>query len=83
MLASDVAHTMQHWLTFVKWNERLYREVWSAYASGRTDTDSTLGWYEGQISFFDGYIIPLATKLKDSGVFGSAGAEYLGNALNN
>jgi hypothetical protein len=83
MLASDVAHTMQHWLTFVKWNERLYREVWSAYASGRTGTDSTLGWYEGQISFFDGYIIPLASKLKDSGVFGSAGAEYLGNALNN
>jgi hypothetical protein len=83
MLASDVAHTMQHWLTFMKWNERLYREVWSAYASGRTDTDSTLGWYEGQISFFDGYIIPLATKLKDSGVFGNAGAEYLGNALNN
>lgn len=83
VLASDVAHTMQHWLTFMKWNERLYRELWAAYAHGRATKDPTVGWYEGQIGFFDGYIIPLATKLKECGVFGSAGEEYLGNALNN
>jgi hypothetical protein len=83
VLASDVAHTMQHWLTFMKWNERLYRELWAAYVSGRAKKDPTVGWYEGQIGFFDGYIIPLATKLKECGVFGSAGEEYLGNALNN
>jgi len=83
VLASDVAHTMQHWLTFMKWNERLYRELWAAYVSGRATNDPTVGWYEGQIGFFDGYIIPLATKLKECGVFGSAGEEYLGNALNN
>lgn len=83
VLASDVSHTMQHWLTFVKWNERLYRELWAAYKSGRAQNDPTLGWYESQIGFYDGYIIPLATKLKECGVFGNAGDEYLGNALSN
>jgi len=83
VLASDVAHTMQHWLTYVKWNERLYKEMWSAYANGRAEVDPTENWYKGEIGFFDGYIIPLATKLKDCGVFGSAGDEYLGNALRN
>lgn len=83
LLASDVAHTMQHWLTYVKWNERLYKEMWAAYTSGRAENDPTEGWYKGEIGFFDGYIIPLATKLKECGVFGSAGDEYLGNALRN
>mmetsp|Transcript_32070 Transcript_32070/g.47359 ORF Transcript_32070/g.47359 Transcript_32070/m.47359 type:complete len:1480 (+) Transcript_32070:183-4622(+) len=83
VLASDVAHTMQHWLTYVKWNERFYKENWAAYVNGRTDTDPTANWYEGEIGFFDGYIIPLATKLKECGVFGNAGDEYLGNALRN
>lgn len=83
VLASDIAHTMQHWLTFVKWNERLYRELWAAYRAGRAENDPTIGWYEGQIGFYDGYIIPLATKLKECGVFGTAGEEYLGNALRN
>ena len=83
VLASDIAHTMQHWLTYVKWNERLYKEMWAAYASGRAEKDPTEGWYKGEIGFFDGYIIPLATKLKECGVFGNAGDEYLGNALRN
>jgi hypothetical protein len=25
---SDVAHTMQHWHVFVKWNERLFQEMY-------------------------------------------------------
>mmetsp|Transcript_41571 Transcript_41571/g.126014 ORF Transcript_41571/g.126014 Transcript_41571/m.126014 type:complete len:1447 (-) Transcript_41571:64-4404(-) len=83
VLASDVAHTMQHWLTYVKWNEKLYKELWSAYKSGRAEKDPTLNWYEGEIGFFNGYIIPLASKLKECGVFGSAGEEYLGNAVRN
>uniref|UniRef100_A0A7S4QHH6 Guanylate cyclase domain-containing protein n=1 Tax=Ditylum brightwellii TaxID=49249 RepID=A0A7S4QHH6_9STRA len=83
MLASDVAHTMQHWLTFVKWNEKLFRELWAAYSSGRGTIDPRINWYQGQISFYDGYIIPLAKKLKECGVFGSAGEEYLSFALKN
>ena len=110
VLASDVAHTMQHWLTYVKWNERLYKEMWAAYSSGRAEKDPTevrfrsyhviihihlfilliscvhfllQNWYRGEIGFFEHYIIPLATKLKECGVFGTAGDEYLGNAIRN
>lgn len=63
VLASDVAHTMQHWLTYVKWNERLYKEMWAAYAGGRAEKDPTEGWYKGEIGFFDGYIIPLVSSI--------------------
>lgn len=33
--------------------------------------------YEGELGFFDNYIIPLAKKLKECGVFGVSSAEYL------
>ena len=81
--ASDVAHTMQHWHIFRRWNERLFDEMYIAYKLGRTDKDPSIGWYQGQIGFFDFYIIPLAQKLKDCGVFGVAGNEYLSYALEN
>jgi len=83
MLASDVAHTMQHFSTFVKWNERLFQEMWAAYVNGHSHADPRQGWYESQIGFYDFYIIPLAKKLKECGVFSTAGDEYLGNALEN
>ena len=57
--------------------------MWAAYSNGRAENDPTENWYKGEIGFFDSYIIPLATKLKDCGVFGTAGDEYLGNALRN
>ena len=65
--ASDVAHTMQHWHVYTKWNERLYREMYAAFMQGRSDKDPTDGWYEGELRFFDGYVIPLAKKLKECG----------------
>lgn len=81
--ASDVAHTMQHWHIFKRWNEKLFDEMYIAYKLGRSDKDPAIGWYEGQILFFDNYIIPLAKKLKECGVFGVAGNEYLSYALEN
>lgn len=81
--ASDVAHTMQHWHIFRRWNERLFDEMYIAYKMGRTGGDPSIGWYQGQIGFFDNYIIPLAKKLKECGVFGVAGNEYLSYALEN
>ena len=81
--ASDVAHTMQHWHIFRRWNEKLFDEMYIAYRQGRTDSDPSVGWYESQIGFFDYYIIPLARKLKECGVFGVAGDEYLSYALEN
>jgi DNA-directed RNA polymerase specialized sigma54-like protein len=50
---------------------------------GRTDVDPSLNWYEGEIGFFDYYIIPLAKKLKECGVFGVSSDEYLNYALQN
>jgi hypothetical protein len=37
--ASDVAHTMQHWHVYRKWNERLFTEMYYAYRAGRAETD--------------------------------------------
>ena len=81
--ASDVAHTMQHWNVYRKWNERLFREIYVAFKAGRSPMDPTLNWAKGEIGFFDFYIIPLAKKLKDCGVFGVSSDEYLNYALQN
>ena len=81
--ASDVAHTMQHWHVYRKWNERLFEELHHAYVSGRSESDPREFWYEGELKFFDYYIIPLAKKLSDCGVFGVSSDEYLNYALRN
>jgi len=75
--ASDVAHTMQHWHVYQKWNGKLFRECYHAYKFGRTDKDPSLGWYAGELWFFDNYIIPLAKKLRECEVFGVACDEFL------
>merc|ERR1711935_779735 len=81
--ASDVAHTMQHWHIYIKWNERLYAEMYKAYTQGRSEKDPTVSWYEGEIGFLDFYVIPLAQKLAECGVFGVSSDEYLNYAINN
>eukprot|EP00539_Tryblionella_compressa_P008436 CAMPEP_0178765990 /NCGR_PEP_ID=MMETSP0744-20121128/18796_1 /TAXON_ID=913974 /ORGANISM="Nitzschia punctata, Strain CCMP561" /LENGTH=677 /DNA_ID=CAMNT_0020421623 /DNA_START=22 /DNA_END=2051 /DNA_ORIENTATION=- len=68
--ASDVAHTMQHWHIYRRWNERFFMECYQAYLDGRAEKNPAKTWYKGEIGFFDFYIIPLAKKLKDCGVFG-------------
>jgi len=57
--ASDVAHTMQHWRVYRKWNERLFEEMYRAYETGRLDTNPTETWYEDELKSFDSYVIPL------------------------
>ena len=81
--ASDVAHTMQHWHIYRKWNERFFMECYQAYKDGRAEKNPADGWYEGEIGFYDFYIIPLAKKLKDCGVFGVSSDEYLNYATRN
>ena len=81
--ASDVAHTMQHWQVYRKWNERLFLEMVQAYEDGRSEKHPADFWYKGELGFFDFYIIPLAKKLKDCGVFGVSSDEYLNYALKN
>lgn len=81
--ASDVAHTMQHWQVYRKWNARLFKELYQSYLEGHSDKDPSEGWYEGEMGFFDYYILPLAKKLQDCGVFGVASHEYLNYAEQN
>jgi len=57
--------------------------MYRAYEMGRLDVNPIDRWYQGGIGFFDFYIIPLAKKLKDCGVFGVSSDEYLSYALQN
>jgi hypothetical protein len=68
---------MQHWHVYLKWNERFFHECYQVYLSGRSETDPSEGWYKGEIGFFDFYIIPLAKKLENCGVFGVSSDECL------
>lgn len=49
----------------------------------KTQFDGSEFWYKGEIGFFDFYIIPLAKKLKECGVFGVSSDEYLNYAIQN
>lgn len=81
--AADVSHTMQHWKVYKKWNERLFQEMYAAYEAGRAEKDPSEGWYGGELWFFDNYIIPLAKKLEECGVFGVSSDECLNYAKMN
>jgi len=81
--ASDVAHTMQHWHVYRKWNRLLFFEMHSAFKAGRMGKDPSGFWYQGELGFFDNYIIPLAKKLKDCNVFGVSSDECLNYAIKN
>lgn len=81
--ASDVSHTMQHWHIYRKWNQNLFRELYTAYKQDRMGADPCQFWYKGEIGFFDNYILPLAKKLKNCNVFGASSDECLNFALQN
>lgn len=70
-------------ITPSQWNERLFQEMSIAYELGRAPKDPATSWYEGEIIFFDKYVIPLAKKLDECGVFGVASDECLNYAMQN
>ena len=81
--ASDVSHCMQHWQTYLKFNRRLFQERYLAYVKGISNTCPSQGWYQGELWFFDNYVIPTAEKLDHCGVFGVSSFEYLSYARQN
>jgi len=81
--ASDISHTMQHWMVYRKWNKNLFFESTKAYIEGRSEKDPVEYWYKGELGFFDFYIIPLAKKLHTCGVFGVSSDELSNYALAN
>jgi hypothetical protein len=80
---SDIGHTMQHFHSYRRWNERFFQETYGAFEDGRLEDDPSRQWYENEIKFFDQYAIPLAKKLKDCGMFGIAGDDALSCAQSN
>ncbi len=54
-----------------------------AYRNGRLAKDPADFWYDGELGFLDHYIIPLAMKLNDCGVFGVSSDEFLDYARAN
>jgi hypothetical protein len=83
--AAEAAHTMQSFRTYLKWSEKLFGEMYQAHHAGRADKDPAESWYAGELAFFDKFVIPLATRLRDCGIFGGArtGEEYLRMAIEN
>jgi hypothetical protein len=58
-------------------------ELHTAFTRGRMGADPIQFWYDGELKFFDNYIIPLAKKLKDCNVFGAFSDDYLNYAVMN
>jgi hypothetical protein len=54
-----------------------------SYAEGRESTDPTENWCKDELGLFDFYIISLAKKLANRGVFGVSSDEYLNYAIRN
>lgn len=57
--------------------------MYFAYLKGRAEKDPSESWYSGEIWFYDNYVIPLAGKLQECGVFGVSSDEYLNYAIQN
>jgi hypothetical protein len=68
---------------YQKWNKRLFHEMHLAYVNGRHPTNPADSWYKGELWFFDNYVLPLATKLRECRVFGVSCDEFLDYATDN
>jgi hypothetical protein len=80
MQAADVAHNFQGWEHMVKFSTRLYMELRKSYVNKR-GTDPEPRWFENQIGFLESYLLPLAHRLEDTGVFGEKVGESFANAI--
>ena len=49
MQVADIMHTMQHFHSYQRWNERLFEEMYASYECGISKKDPSVDWYEGEI----------------------------------
>jgi len=63
--------------------QNLFTELYLAYHNDRFPHDPALTWYEGEMKFFDTYVIPLASRLQECEAFGPSSADYLKYAQKN
>ncbi|KAG7372490.1 3'5'-cyclic nucleotide phosphodiesterase [Nitzschia inconspicua] len=81
--AADVAHNLQGFEQMAKWSDRLFLELRKAFVEGRGESPQN-GWFRNQIGFIDAYLLPLARRLDDMGVFGdNKGAVFADNVEDN
>ena len=80
---THTAFSLLYFSVYIKWNNRFFDECYKAYVDGRAEKDPSEGWYQGELGFFDYYIIPLAKKLESCGVFGVSSDECLNYAKAN
>ena len=82
--ASDTIHTMQHWNVYRKWSTLLLEEVQLCHASGRISKDPAEKWFQGELSLFDDFVLPLVDRLLSSKAFKPGTIkEYSGYATSN
>jgi hypothetical protein len=55
-------------------------QAWDIY---RAEKDPSENWYNGELWFFDNWVIPLASQLKECGVMGASSDECLTQARQN
>mmetsp|Transcript_21569 Transcript_21569/g.53327 ORF Transcript_21569/g.53327 Transcript_21569/m.53327 type:complete len:1140 (+) Transcript_21569:1556-4975(+) len=79
----DIAHTMQHWGLYQKWNRKLYDEMSVAFENGRGRKNPREFWYKGEQAFYNDIVIPVATLLSQQKAFHKAGRGMLQNAEEN
>lgn len=83
MQVADSGHSIQSFRTYLKWNERLFEEMLQAHHAGRSEDDPSIQWYEAELAYFDKFLIPLVSRIKDTGIFGGSGEAYLRRAIEN
>ncbi|KAI2496102.1 3'-5'-cyclic-nucleotide phosphodiesterase [Fragilaria crotonensis] len=71
MRAADIGPNMQGWQQMKKWANRLFFELKATHDDDRGE-DPQANWFENQITFLESYIMPLARRLNDMGVFGDS-----------
>ena len=64
-------------------NSKLFEEAYFAFKAGRAEADPSLTWYQDEIKFFDTYVIPLATKMKECELFDASCEDGIRYATSN
>ncbi len=57
--------------------------VFAAYQSGHAPKNPADYWYQGELTFFDEVILPLANRIRESGFFGDDVEEFVTSATSN
>jgi hypothetical protein len=57
--------------------------MYPSYKAGRGQENPAEIWFQGELAFFDDFVIPLANKLLDCRVFGDYAEEFLNYAKAN